>query len=208
MLNVFKSYFKKKEKYNTIEALYKENTEKRKALYQQCINKKDAQGLLAVFEIENTDPPIECPISFHKIKDVFDVFMLDKCFVANLMIYVAMNGYDYLEPLYKDYNIGYKVSGLSAHLENYISHFHMKYKRNPFSDVYYCNVFIELVRLYKEKLSKDPEELRLLDQMHYNLKKKFEIAEARREQNLQENYEKWYEALLLTTTKTELEEDA
>jgi len=208
MLNFLKSYREEKDKYAKVEALYKENTEKRRSLYQQCIDKKDVQGLLAAFAIEFAELPFDRPTNQHEKKDIFDVFMLDECFIANVMIYVAVNGYDYLEPLTKGYNIGYKASGLSAHLENYKSYFHVKYRWHPYSDVHYYDIFSELVELYKEKLSKDPEELRLLDQMHYNLKKKFEIAEARREQNLQENYEKWYEALLLTTTKTELEEDA
>lgn len=75
MLNIFKSYFEEKDKYAKVEALYKENTEKRRSLYQQCIDKKDVQGLLAVFAIEFAELPFDRPTNQHEKK----IFLMCLC---------------------------------------------------------------------------------------------------------------------------------
>ena len=108
---------------------------------------------------------------------------------ANIMMSLAIKGYDYLEPLGKKYAMGYAVSGLRAHLEDFKKHW------NDLPYMYYK----EWMDKYELRLKSDPEEMKLFEQMHYNMSKKLEIAEKRRESELQQNYEKWYEALLLTT---------
>lgn len=108
---------------------------------------------------------------------------------ANIMMGFAIEGYDYLEPLGQKYPIGYAVSGLRQHLDDFKTQWnHWSFKQ-----------YVIWKNEYKKRLKSQPEEMKLLSQMHYNMSKQLEIVEKRRESELQQNYEKWYETLLLTT---------
>ncbi len=197
-----KSRQEKENKMRIRVADYQEATAKRNDLIAKSIDDRDAAILLEALFMEDGD----IYAYYDNDKILIHPLLQLKSIRTGIMIAACLEGAGYLEPLQQKYARGCEISGLN----NYMADFKRKY--NGYSKIEWYgdfswrsfyhehrSIFTNLKRFYINVLLKDNTEMELLEQLYYNMSKTLDIVEKRRDFKLQANYEKWYEALLLTT---------